>query len=125
MPKTIQPTHNENETRETRVRYMTPAANIMERTDGYLLQMDLPGVRKEGLEVTVEGHELRVTGRREFPAYQGELLYQESRPHDFRRVFQLDPSIDVSKIKAKLENGVVTLELPKSEAQQPRRIQVG
>lgn len=106
------------------VRYLTPPANILERADGYVLQLDLPGVRKAGLEVTVEANELRVVGHREEPEFPGELIYRESRTADFQRTFELDPSIDASKVTAKFEDGVATLWLPKSEEVQPRQIKV-
>ena len=55
---------------------------------------------------------------------QGTLLHRESRRDNFRRAFELDPSIDASNISAKIENGVVTLTLPKAEQVKPRKIAV-
>jgi len=63
----------------------------------------------------VENNELTVTGRRSMPAVEGTLLHRESRPENFRRTFELDPSIDAEKISAKIEHGVVSLTLPKAE----------
>ncbi len=51
-------------------------------------------------------------------------VYRESRPLDYRRVFDLDPSIDTGRITAKMEQGILTLTLPKAEQVKPRRIQV-
>ena len=104
--------------------YMTPVANILETDDGYVLEAEMPGVGKEGLEVTVENGELILVGRRSDKDLPGEALYRESRPLDFRRVFDLDPSIDAGKITAKMEQGILTLTLPKAEEVKPRRIQV-
>jgi HSP20 family protein len=84
----------------------------------------MPGVSKEGLEVTIENGELVLVGRRTDQTFPGTLVYRESRPADFRRVFDLDPSIDTSKITARMEHGVLTLTLPKAEEVKPRRIQV-
>ena len=53
-----------------------------------------------------------------------DLIYRESKPVGFRRVFELDPAIDTGKISAKIENGLLTLSLPKAEAVKPRRITV-
>jgi len=117
-----QPIQNERE-RE----FFIPRVNIVETNDQYIVEADLPGVSKEGLEVTVEDNELTIVGRRndfhEVP--NAEVLYQETRPGDFRRVFELDPTIDTSKINAKMQQGVLTLTLPKAEKVKPRKITVG
>jgi HSP20 family protein len=55
---------------------------------------------------------------------KAEVLYRESRPSDYRRVFELDPAIDSSKISAKMEQGVLTLTLPKTEKVKPRKIEI-
>ncbi|HEY2341431.1 MAG TPA: Hsp20/alpha crystallin family protein, partial [Chthoniobacteraceae bacterium] len=55
---------------------------------------------------------------------KGQLLYRESRTWDYRRAFELDPSIDASKISAKMEQGVLRLHLPKAESVKPRKIAV-
>jgi HSP20 family protein len=107
-----------------RVAYISPPANILETQEGYILEAEMPGVTKDGIEVTVENGELVLIGRRTDKEMPGEALYRESRPLDFRRVFDLDPSIDTGKISAKMEQGILTLTLPKAEEVKPRRIQV-
>jgi len=107
-----------------RVSYVTPVANIIETSDGYLLEAEMPGVAKDGIEVTVENGELVIVGRRGDKDLPGTALYRESRPLDYRRVFDLDPSIDTGKITAKMEQGILFLNLPKAEQVRPRRIQV-
>jgi HSP20 family protein len=107
-----------------RVSYVTPVANILETSDSYLLEAEMPGVTKEGIEVTVENGELIIVGRRADKETPGTPVYRESRPLDYRRVFDLDPSIDTSKISAKMEQGILKLTLPKAEQVKPRRIQV-
>ena len=104
--------------------YVSPRVNITETKDGYMLEAEMPGVNKAGLEISLEGNELTLTGRR-FTEVQGlDLVYRESSDRDFRRVFVLDPTIDSGKIEAKMENGVLRLHLPKAEQVKPRRIQV-
>jgi HSP20 family protein len=63
-------------------------------------------------------------GNREVPSGPGEVLFRESRDASFRRVFQLDPAIDTTRISARVEQGVLTLSLPKSERVKPRKISV-
>ena len=109
---------------ETRPQFLTPLANIVETPDGYLLEAEMPGVSKEGLTITVENGEIVIHGRRSETTATGEALYRESRPWDFRRVFELDPSIDVGRVSAKIESGVLRLTLPKAESVKPRKIEV-
>lgn len=104
--------------------FVAPVATVLENGDGYTLQVEMPGVNKEGLEMWVENNELTIIGRRSLPTVAGTILHRESRRENFRRTFELDPSIDSSKIAAKIEQGVVTLTLPKAEQVKPRKITV-
>ena len=81
-------------------------------------------VDKDGLEITLEGNVLTFVGRRPADAPKAEALYRESRNADFRRVFELDPAIDPQRITAKVEQGILTLHLPKTENVKPRQIAV-
>jgi len=103
-----------------------PAASTREEADAYILELEMPGVSKSGIEITVENHELTITGHRSDKAPEGcEVVWQESHVADFRRTFELDMSIDTSRIIAKMEHGVLHLTLPKAESIKPRRITVG
>ena len=104
--------------------FIAPVATVLENTDGYMLEVEMPGVTKENLEMWVENNELTILGRRSTPSVEGTLIHRESRPENFRRSFELDPSIDAGKISAKIEQGVVTLTLPKAEQVKPRKIAV-
>ena len=118
-------------TRETREsdrsqaeQFITPPASVTEIGDGYMLEIEMPGVKKDGLEISVEDNELTIIGRRSLPVVEGTLIHRESRPENFRRVFELDPSIDSDKISAKIDHGLVTLILPKAEHVKPRKIAI-
>ena len=104
--------------------FIVPSASLMETSDGYTLEVEMPGVNKDGLEISVENNELTIIGRRSLPQIEGTLIHRESRSENFRRTFELDPSIDSEKISAKIEQGVVTLALPKAEHVKPRKITV-
>ena len=104
--------------------FITPPASVTEIADGYMLEIEMPGVKKDGLEISVENNELTIIGRRSVPAVEGTLIHRESRPEDFRRAFEIDPSIDADKISAKIDQGLVTLTLPKAEHVKPRKITV-
>ena len=102
----------------------TPMASVAEAADGYVLRVEMPGVNKEGLEISLEDNELTVIGRRSLPAIDGTLVHHESRRENFRRTFELDPSIDGNKIGAKIDQGIPTVTLPKAEHVKPRKIAV-
>ena len=104
--------------------HLVPQVNIVETKDSFILEAEMPGVSKEGLEVLLEGNELTIVGRRQTGVPGAEPVYRESSPRDFRREFVLDPSIDTSRLGATIEQGVLTVTLPKTERVKPRKIQV-
>src|SRR5215469_8986894 len=118
-------------TRETREsdraqaeQFISPSASVTEIADGYILEIEMPAVKKDGLEISVENNELTIIGRHSLPPVEGTLIHRESRPENFRRMFELDPSIDADKISAKIDQGLVTLTLSKAEHVKPRKITV-
>jgi HSP20 family protein len=113
-----------NETSPNGRGYLIPQVNIVETKDSFVLEAEMPGVNKEGLELLLEGSELAIVGRRQAEAPNAEMVYRESSPRDFRREFVLDPSIDASRISARIDQGVLTVTLPKTERVKPRKITV-
>ena len=103
---------------------IAPPASVIEAGDGYTLELEMPGVTKDGLDISVENNELTIVGRRSLPKIDGTLAHHESRWGNFQRTFELDPSIDGDKISAKIEQGLVTLTLPKAEHVKLRKIPV-
>lgn len=106
------------------VNYLRPAASVTTTDEGYVVTMDVAGVRKSDLEIQLENGELTITGRRSQWPTDTNLVYRESATGEFRRVFELDPAIDGNKIVAKLEDGVLTLQLLKGERARARRIEI-
>jgi HSP20 family protein len=105
--------------------YLHPPVNVVETKDGYILEAEMPGVGKDGLEVLLEDNELTIVGHRKSYGSDGvQPLYRESVDRDFRRSFVLDPTIDTAKISARMDRGVLTLMLPKAEKVKPRKISV-
>ena len=109
---------------EQRRGWLQPQVNIVETKDGYRLEAEMPGVGKDGLEVLLEGNELTIVGHRTQEVPGAQLLYRESFDRDFRRSFELDPTIETKRISAKMLDGVLYLELPKAEKVKPRKITV-
>jgi HSP20 family protein len=107
------------------VEFASPVVNIYETKDGYLLEAEMPGVGKDGLEITLEGSELTITSRCNAESVGGEPLFRERSRLDYQRTFGLDPAIDTARINAKMSQGLLTLTLPKSAQVKPRKIAVG
>jgi HSP20 family protein len=104
--------------------YLVPVADITSSRDAYLLQVEMPGVDKSGLELTVENGELEIVGHRRRIDSIGQSVYREIRTNDYRRVYELDPSIDTGKINARIDQGLLTVTLPKAEIVKPRKVAV-
>jgi HSP20 family protein len=121
--KEKRPVREQGDQRE-RQAWLQPYVNIVETKDAYVLEAEMPGVSKEGLEVLLEGNELTIVGTRKYGVEGAELVYRESQDRGFRRTFELDPTIDTQGISARMENGVLHLELRKAEKVKPRRITV-
>ena len=115
---------NKNGNAVAELPFAAPDVNIYETEQGFVLQAEMPGVNKEGLEVTLEGSTLTFVGRRADSAVKGTPLYRESRPMNYRRAFELDPSIDTGRIEAEMHQGLLTLRLPKAERVKPRKIEI-
>ena len=107
-------------------RYFVPSADIYETDDALAVVLEMPGVEKKDLEVALENDVLRVDGRIDFSKYKDmEPLYAEYNVGHFERSFALSGAIDKEKIGANLEDGVLTLTLPKAKQAQPRKIAIG
>jgi HSP20 family protein len=104
--------------------WLTPRVDINELKDEYVLEAEMPGVSKESLEVLLDNNELTLLGRRADREPAGEPLHLESNRLGFRRTFELDPLIDTNRISVRIEQGLVTVRLPKSEKAKPRRVEV-
>ena len=109
---------------QRRVQYAAPLVDVESNEEGYTIRAEMPGVDKSGLEITVDNGELTIVGHRRTSELTGEPVYREIRNNDFRRVYELDPAIDTAKISARIEQGILTLTLPKAESVRPRKITV-
>ena len=103
-----------------------PAINILEREDAIVIQADLPGLKAEDVEVTVEEGTLNIRGERKLEeANEGETYHRVERLYGvFERSFTLSNSVDTTKIDARFKNGEMTLTLPKREESKPRTVKI-
>jgi HSP20 family protein len=102
--------------------YVAPSVDIATTESGYVLYAEMPGVNRDGIQITVEDGNLVLIGERQPLNVNGEALHRETRQFSYRRVYELDPSIDANRISARIEQGILTVNLPKAETVKPRRI---
>ncbi len=107
-------------------RYFIPYADIYETDDALGVVLEMPGVEKQDLDIGLENDVLKVEGRIDYAKYKDlEPVYAEYNIGHYARSFALSNAIDQEKISANLEDGVLTLTLPKAKHAQPRRIAIG
>ena len=107
-------------------RYFLPTTDIYETDAALTVVMEIPGVEKKDIEVSLESDVLRVEARIDSSKYEGlEPLYTEYNVGHFARAFTLSRKIDQQQIGAEVADGVLTLTLPKAREAQPRRIAIG
>jgi len=106
-------------------RTYVPDVDIYETTDSLWLWADMPGVDEHSLEVNVADSVLSIAGRVALQDYDNLTpVYTEYNVGNYARRFTLSNEIDAERIKARMTNGVLELELPKAERTKPRRISV-
>ena len=104
---------------------MRPVHEINETEEAFGLTVYLPGVSKEGLEITAENDQVRILGTRAWKQPEGwTALYRESAAAPYELVLTHDNAIDAEKIHAEIRDGVLRVSLPKAEAIKPRKIAV-
>ena len=107
-------------------RYYIPYADIHETDDALTVVMEMPGVEKKDINIALENDVLRVDGQIDFKKYEGmEPVYTEYNVGHYTRSFALSGKIEQERISAQLDDGVLTLTLPKTKEAQPRRISIG
>ena len=101
-----------------------PPVDVYETPEKYLIVLDMPGAVKDSIEITAEGDTLSVKADTVPVAGNWKPVVTEFETGTYRRVFTIGQKVDREKIAAKYESGVLTLELDKSEAVKPRKIEV-
>ena len=107
------------------MRAFVPTTDIFETEEALMVILEMPGVDRDNIEVSVENEVLTVEGRINFGKYEGlQPIYGEYNIGPFRRSFRISSRVDQDKISAEMRDGVITLVLPKAEEAKPRRIEV-
>jgi HSP20 family protein len=106
-------------------RFYVPYTDVYETDEALTVLMEIPGVAREAIEITLEHDTLRVEGKIDFSKYQGmDPVYTEYNIGHYTRSFELSSKVNQDQISADLQDGVLTLTLPKAAEARPRRIQI-
>jgi HSP20 family molecular chaperone IbpA len=103
--------------------YMTPAVDIYETDNGLTVVADVPGVTKKDIDINIEDKILTIQGSVSRQK-RSDMISEEFSLISYFRQFRLSDEVDQSKIKASLDQGVLTVDLPKAEKAKPKRIEV-
>ncbi|MGF1640547.1 MAG: Hsp20/alpha crystallin family protein [Rhodospirillales bacterium] len=107
-------------------RFYVPNTDIFEDESALTVVMEMPGVQKENVEIKIEKNVLAVEGRIDFSKYETlDPVYTEYNVGPYKRSFSLSSKIDQEKISAEMNDGLLTLVLPKAEDTKPRTIKIG
>jgi HSP20 family protein len=113
--------------RGNQVATFSPTFNVVERQDGYFLTADVPGVREEDIDVTVQDNYLVISGNRnaeERKEGDNYFIY-ERRYGNFSRAFALPENADPESVEATMNSGVLEVKVGKRESAKPRKIPLG
>jgi len=103
--------------------FFTPDTDICEDDNKVVIIADMPGVKKESLDITLENNELKITGSVKYD-YPGKSLLNQYQIGNYFRKFSLSNVFDWEKINANLIDGVLKIELPKSDSIKPKKIAI-
>ena len=103
-----------------------PAINVSETGEAILVRAELPGVKPEDLDVTVENNTLMLAGKREVESESNDVSYhrREREWGSFRRSFDLPTRVASESVNARYHNGILTIELPKAAEVRPKQIAI-
>jgi HSP20 family protein len=103
-----------------------PLANLSEDKDNYYVRAELPGIKADELDIQVTANNLAITGERKITPENEDARYhrRERDAGTFSRMIGLPGEVDTDKVEAKLENGILTVVVPKAEVAKPKQIAV-
>lgn len=103
-----------------------PAMSVWEAGDAYVAEAEVPGMKLEDIEVTVVGNELTLKGKRELQRTDKGVTYhrEERVSGEFTRMVTLPSNVDSAKVEATLDEGVLTIRMPKREEAKARKVDI-
>ena len=111
-------------TKETSKYTLLPPVDIYETGDEFIVKADMPGVKKEDIEITLNNNKLEIRGKVDASEAETDARYREYSLYDYFRSFNVGNDIDANRISAQTDSGVLTLTLKKREEVKPKKIEV-
>lgn len=105
-------------------RVVRPPSDICEDEGAVLIRMEMPGVRREDLQIQIDNNQLVVHAGRRPEDVDGTYLYRERAGTDYHQMYTIDDTIDRNNVDAELKNGILLVTLHIKEAEKPRKIEV-
>lgn len=103
----------------------SPALDLYQNTDNIVAMVELPGMRKEDIEISLHDETLTISGERKYESTNGDKAQRTERyVGSFRRSIALPTRVDANKVNASYRDGILTVTLPKAEEVKPKQIQV-
>ncbi len=121
--RTTKGPHVEGVRSETQNRQFQPATDIIETADAVILKLDMPGVAKEDVDLTVDKETLTIVGKTQ-PEESGEPVYRETYVGDYQRQFTLTADVDPNNVTATMNHGVLTVKIGKAAQVKPRKVKI-
>ena len=104
--------------------FLSPRTDIYETEGEYVIKADVPGLKKEDIDVTIDNGVLEFKGQADLGFGENSSSSEELSVYTYRRKFTVSDDINSSAVRAHMDNGVLTLVLPKKEDVKPRKIEV-
>lgn len=101
-----------------------PLTDIYETSDLYSLKMEMPGIKKENLDIVIDENELRIIAKREANDETNSIKFSEYSDRDYYRAFRIGSDVDKNRVDANLDKGILSLKLYKSEEVKPKKIEI-
>ena len=121
----LQTTTKESTNQATTTAWRRPAYDVSENADDFNVRVSLPGVSRDGVEISVEDEVLSITGTRTKSVSESWRPLRRELPNgDFRLDLRLNVAVNEEKINAKVADGLLDLTLPKADEVKPRKIKV-
>jgi HSP20 family protein len=119
FPRGLSPFQGDN-------RFLAPAIDIDENDEEYIVSADMPGIKKEDISIECSGNQLTISAERKYESTDGNRNDRRERYYgSYQRSFTLPSGVDVDKIEATCDGGVLTVRIPKEEGSKARRIPIG
>lgn len=110
---------------EAQAQAFTPACEILEGKDHFLLSLEVPGIRKEDLNLETSEGQLKISGvRKQETVSDDGQIYSERKFGSFERVFHLPNGVEAERIEASYQDGILQVRVPKAETAKPKQVKI-